>query len=328
MSQEKIEGVGARFYFLISLLWFATTALFSAETDIPLPKAMASLGDSISEGMLSEFSLEDPPSHWQVLHLITLSMKEHRGDSEERIKAFRKVYAAPKHSWAAGEEESDLIESHAERLKVYNPDLKVSNFSISGARSKHLYKQTAALLEDEDRNQIHYDYIAMMMGANDVGTETVEEMTTPFQFIGNIEDNLRLLLNKNPDRRILILGLPQIEKIFQNSVDLVAYSLPFYKFKCAEIRDLIYGPLVLFHPENTSAYETARNILKLYRSGMENLVTQLQEDYPQAHIKTVQGYEAKMPIVKTLSIDCFHPSFWGQAQLAETSWKLGFWPQR
>jgi lysophospholipase L1-like esterase len=292
---------------------------------VPIPKAMAALGDSLTEAMLSDFSLEDHPNPWQILHIITLANSA-PAEGSDRISSFRKFYASPNHSWATGEDESDIIASHFERLKVVNPQLKVSNYAVSGSESCEIKNQIDRLLEDEQKSGIRFDYITMLVGANDLRRENVEDMTSPVNYVGEIENNVRRLLDAEPDRRIFLVGLPDIFTVFEKSAKLVGYHVPLYTWNCSELRELIYGPLAIFRPQNPEAYEASKNVFRLYQKGVEALVVRLQDEYPLALIKTAQNYDSPRAIKKSLSIDCFHPSFWGQAQLAEVTWKKSFWP--
>ena len=56
------------------------------------------------------------------------------------------------------------------------------------------------------------------------------------------------------------------------------------------------------------------------------MVNRLQEEFPSAHLKTIQNLRSKQLTKKLVSVDCFHPSEWGQAELAEKTWLAGFWP--
>lgn len=296
-----------------------------AAEEVSFPRAMAALGDSISEALFSDFSLEHPPTTSQIMSMLKLAKQAK--DQEERRVLFRARYAKPSHSWSTGQDESDFVLSHYERIKDFVPSLQAYNFAVSGSQSKELGSQVSALLDVENEKGIDFDYVTLMIGSNDLRGDSLEELSTPDVFLNNVGSALRRLLDANPDRRVLVVGLPSIHSIFESSSDIIALSLWTGAYTCADIREQIYGPMVIFKKENTEPYDLSKILAKQYDDGLGVLVMTIQEQYPRAALRFVRDYGLPLKQNKSLSLDCFHPSPWGQAEIAEATWNRGFWPR-
>lgn len=314
-----VEGDEMSFLRIAAVSFFVSLSAVNAQLP-ELPHAMASLGDSMTEALMSDFSIEQPPNLIQVVSLISgASLKE-------RIPYFRKHFARPQHSWAAGGDDADIVISHLEHLKKYAPNLTVTNYSVSGAKTSDLADQVDALLQDEYKSSHTYDYITLLMGANDLASVEVDDLVSPITYERNLENQFRRILSADAKRRLLLVGLPPIFEIFDTSAEFQAYKFWNKTYSCSEMRKMVYGPLVVFMPENQEAYEQVKVLARLYDSALQNVKVNLSRDYPEAEIKVASGYRGGRTTRKTLSIDCFHPSVWGQARMAEATWALGFWP--
>lgn len=310
-------------FFVLSFV--CASSVVAKSSEVPLPHSMAVLGDSISEGMLVEFSTEYGPSLNRLLEMLKITSVD---TEEERKEKFRLHFAKIEHTWAGGDNPSDLVYSHYERLKEYVPDLKHYNFAVSGDSSFELVNQVDRLLEQEEKDDLSIDYITILIGANDLHAKKVAELTPPHIYSSNLETQFRRILDKDPNRRLLITGYPQIHEVFESTKDVVALDLILgVSYTCKEIRKSIYGQKILFKPEEKENYDIAVSYLHEYHHLLNVLRDRLNEDYPEAFIKTTDTYDSVQDAAKTMSIDCFHPSEWGHAEIAEHTWALGFWPE-
>jgi len=305
-----------------SILWLHVSAQ-SANDGVPLPQAQAVLGDSISEGMLVQFSIERPPLFRQIAGMMMVAL--YSKSQKDKLKTFREKYVRKESAWATGGDVSDLVFSHFERLKEIIPDFKGFNFAISGETSHDLARQVRTLLKKEEELGYTIDYLTIFIGANDLQGEELKDLTSPFVFLKNVENSLRMILDKDEDRRILLVGLPSVFEIFEETKDTIAYTLLNEEFKCSKIRKLLYGNNLLFRTEDKD-YFRVRALVRQYDRGVDYLVARLSDEYPLSDLKFVYNYLTLAQFKKALSIDCFHPSRWGQAQIAEVTWELGFWP--
>jgi hypothetical protein len=303
--------------------FFASVVNAQESERIPLPSAMGVLGDSISEALLSEFSLERPPTFGQMLGMVNAAI---RFSGLDRLNVFRKKYAKHQHSWATGDDESDIVLSHLERLRSLKSGIKGYNFAVSGAVTADLMGQVDDLLFTERTENVILDYLTVLLGANDLSSDSLEGMVSPLAYERNIERSLRRVLKANPHRAVLLVGLPHIHKVFEDSQKLTAYKVLGKKLSCSKMRELIYGRMIMFNPKSPN-YDATKITLEMYRNALVQVARHLAEEFPAAHIRAIHDYDAPSLAKKTLSLDCFHPSLWGQALLAEVTWAYGFWPE-
>lgn len=307
--------------FLVLTLTMSSAAADSEER-VPVPYFMAVLGDSISEGMLSEFSVEQPPTLGQMFSMVNLAKKF---SGIERLTVFRDLYAKPQHSWATGDDDTDIVQSHLERLRSIRPSLNGVNLAVAGSRTQDLLGQVDHLLTLESQSDRLTDYLMVFLGSNDLWGEKLDEMIPPNKFEDNVYTALKRLLDQNPHRLLLLVGLPHIDKIFKSSESMVAYKAFGSKISCKEMRENIYGKAIIFDSSNAE-YDNARVFIEMYRNALRQSAKRLQDEFPAAHIRAIQDYDMPSLAYKSLSTDCFHPSLWGQALLAEMTWRAGFWP--
>lgn len=122
-----------------------------------------------------------------------------------------------------------------------------------------------------------------------------------------------------------MLGFLISIRFFETFETLVAYSALGTKLACKEIREKVYGKAIIFDRLHDN-YQRAKMMIEMYRNALLQAANTLRGQFPQARIKVIHDYEAPSLAFKSLSTDCFHPSLWGQALLAEVTWAYGFWP--
>ncbi len=289
---------------------------------VELPKTMAAFGDSMTEALLARYALEKGLPNAEYVKMLKIAAME----EELRLDAFRKEYGHRELSWATGVKFDDLVESHAERLKKHIPDLRAWNFSISGARSHELHKQVSEMKRVVEHLEHGFDYVVMLIGNNDMLADQVSDFIDPQVLKMNVEMALEEILRDSPRAKVLLSGPPEIFEIFDASNGIEALKFLRMSVKCQELRKTLYGDKVIFRPENETDYEEAKNKLIAYRDALRSLPDEMSWRHPEAEIRFVEIPRSEQRAKKVLSVDCFHPSEWGQAELANATWKKGFWP--
>lgn len=285
------------------------------------PRAMAAFGDSMTEALLAGYSNEKGLPAAELSRMLSVAAL----DEEDRLDAFRKLYAHVDLSWATGLGETDLVKSHSERIRDYQSDLRSWNFSVSGAHSKDLLHQVHRALAAVDSEGMNLDYILILVGANDLMANQVADMTPVDLFKLHVETALDFLLSEFPEANVLLLAPPPIFDVFEKSENILAVKAGRYSLTCGQMRRTIYGKKAILDPSNASEYEASKVRLEEYRQALREIAEELKVFYPRASIKTPEIPASKQRIEKILSVDCFHPSEWGQAELAHSTWRLGFW---
>jgi len=291
--------------------------------EYPLPQAMAVLGDSISEAMLTNFSLENPPSTGDFMAMLGIALSTF--SSDVRINRFRNKYANKDKSWATGLNYSNFVYSHYERLLEHDSSIKGFNFAISGHKSKDLMGQIDKFLATEENENVNIEYVALLMGANDLVAHTIDKITPALKYIANIEAGLVKILEANGNRRILIVGIPHIIDVFIESAEMHAINIFGADWNCHKMRTTLYGDEATFQIDDLGLMMQVKNILVQYHNGLENMILRLKNDFVNADFILYRDYDMIQNVEKSLSVDCFHPSELGQAELAEKTWENGFY---
>lgn len=289
----------------------------------PLPERMGALGDSMTEAIFANYSNEKGLPTIEYLNLVRIATLE----ASKRMDAFRRQYAALKLSWATGDDPKNLVQSHFERLRRSVPQLKAWNFAVAGAEMAELSLQVDRLLEVEREEGASLDYLTVLIGENNLMQEDPENVLDPSSFGEQLYESIKRVLDEDSSREILLMGPPPIFQIFDESEKLLGFKMLGYELNCGELRRTIYGRKIPFVKENLENYAFAQQTLQDYLDQIDFVAERLSQVFPTAHIKSVRIPKPKLKAKKILSIDCFHPSEWGQAELAETTWKLGFWPK-
>ncbi len=307
---------------LVAFIGFVLVTVEISRDRPPIPQGIAVLGDSISEGMLAEYSLERPPTLRQWLGVLR-QLNDSAG--LDALTIFRKLFAKAWHSWATGDDRSDIVFSHYERLRRLNPDLKNYNFSVSGAKSQELELQVEEFIEAEANSGQSIDYVIVLVGANDLNVAQKEHLMPPMSYGFNVEMGLRRILSRDARRAVLIVSIPKVHEILERSSAFPVYKVAGKKIRCDVVRRKIYGNRPLFEKPGTMDYQATRMMAEMYRNEVDRVADRLREDFPASHIKAIRNYDEPRYDRKTLSVDCFHPSMMGQALLAELTWRESFW---
>ncbi len=287
------------------------------------PKTIAAFGDSMTEGLLASYALEKGLPTAEYIRMLQIAQMQ----AELRLPAFRKAYANRELSWATGYRKEDLIRSHFERIAAHEPEAKAWNFAVSGAHSKDLSDQIKEMESIVKEIPGGFDYIMLLIGNNDLMGKTLSEMGSAEALEMNLDLAVDEILRLNPRAKLLVSGPPKIFEIFDASKDLQVMKVMKYSITCGNLRKKIYGDEVIFKPEEIENYQAAQDLLFSYWKVIRELPERVSWLYPEAEIKVIEIPNSEQRAEKLLSVDCFHPSEWGQAELAANTWRLGFWGQ-
>jgi lysophospholipase L1-like esterase len=153
------------------------TASLSATDSPALPRSMAAIGDSITQGFGA-----DPLGLGVATHL----------------------------SWATGDNPGDPVHSHYERLLEAGADIKdrAVNLAVAGTRMADAPRQARAAVAAEA------DYVTLLMGANDVCVWSKAWMTPIARFEARFRETLEILIGGLPNARIFVLSIPDLYQIW------------------------------------------------------------------------------------------------------------------
>ena len=139
------------------------------------PSSMAALGDSITAGFGSCFTL----------------------------------VACQRRSWSTGGDAS--VESHYRRIREDNPKVRgnAHNFSEPGAESADLAGQANQAVDAK------VQYVTVLIGANDACEARVQDMTAVRTFRQRIDSGLGRLKKGLPKARVLVVSIPDLHRLWQ-----------------------------------------------------------------------------------------------------------------
>lgn len=248
-----------------------------AETP-PLPDSIVALGDSISQAASSGGSLgEDYPAN----------------------------------SWSTGT--STSVDSHYLRLLALNPDISGRNHngSVSGARMVDLLGQVQQVVP------LQPDYATILIGGNDLCTDTVDQMPSVATFQAQFQVAMDALTSGSPATNVYVVSIPRVYRLWElfhgNWWARVIWS---FGDVCQSL---------LANPTSTQSTDVARRQMVAQRNIDYNAaLAEVCAAYPRCRFDGNAVYNTDFDVGDAAG-DYFHPSVSGQAKLAAVSWAAGFW---
>ena len=249
----------------------------AADTALPLPDSMVAVGDSITQAASSAGSLGSD---------------------------------APQNSWSTGTSAS--VNSHYLRLLALGSPISGANHnrSVSGAKMAGLAAQMQAAAS------LQPDYVTVLMGGNDLCTDTVAQMTTVADFGAQFQAAMATLATASPGTNVLVVSIPdvyQLWTLFKN--DFWARFIWATAGICQSL---------LANPGSTQQADVDRRAAVRQRNIDYN--AQLATICAQFDRCRFDGNAVFNTPFTTgdVSGDYFHPSVQGQAKLASVSWAAGY----
>jgi lysophospholipase L1-like esterase/chitodextrinase len=251
----------------------------SASAVDPLPASIAAVGDSISQAASSGGSLgADYPAN----------------------------------AWSTGT--NATVNSHYARLLALNPAISghAWNDSVSGAKMADLAGQMRVAAGQRP------DYLTVLVGGNDLCTDTVGQMTAVSDFRAQFTTAMNTLTAGSPGTSVLVVSIPRVYQLWE------LFKSNFWARSIWSLGDICQS--LLANPTSTQAADVQRRAQVAQRNVDYN--TQLAEVCAQyARCRFDGNAVYNVAFAKSdVSGDYFHPSIAGQAKLAAVSWAAGYWP--
>ena len=250
----------------------------SAETALPFPATMAAVGDSITQAASSAGSLGAD---------------------------------APQNSWATGT--SSTVNSHYLRLLAAGAPISGANhnLSVSGAKMAGLDAQMLNAVG------LQPDYLTVLIGGNDVCTDTVAEMTSVATFRAQFEAAMSTLTSGSPDTHVYVVSIPDVYQLWS------LFKGDFWARFVWSVGDVCQS--LLANPTSTKQVDVQRR----QEVRQRNIDFNIELDEVCATYTLTCHYDGdavfNTQFTKSdVSGDYFHPSVAGQARLASVSWAAGY----
>ena len=216
----------------------------------------------------------------------------------------------PANSWSTGGAGWDGVISHYERIRALNPDIRDNNFNDaeSGARMSDGPEQARSAVEQRVR------YVTVMLGANDLCTSSPSTMTPVDTFRSQFRQTLRILVNDLPaGARIFVASIPDVHRLWD------IYHTNWLARLVWDVANICQS---LLAPDRTAAERALvrqRNLA--YNDVLATQCTRL------ARCRYDGGAVFSYPFTRSdvSTLDFFHPSLSGQANLARVTWAASWW---
>jgi len=242
----------------------------------PLPDSMAAIGDSITQA----FDVCCSPGEY------------------------------PEHSWATGDDDTDVVTSHYERVLASNASIAghVFNLSEVGAHMSDAPGQAASAVAQG------VEYITISMGANDLCAASAADMTDPASFKASFEEAMALLEDGLPSKaHIFVSSIPDIYQLWVALNGSTAAQAFWYTFRICES---------MLDRQNS---EDDRQQVVLRERELNAALEQVCGKYSNCLFDRLATYNVRFTADEVSSLDYFNPSLEGQAALADVTWAASWW---
>ncbi len=260
---------------VVAMALLVAPARVAAASPPPLPSSIAVLGDSISRAFDVCCYYGDHPSH----------------------------------SWATGNSSLDSIKSHYERLRALNPAIAGHqlNDAVTGAKMSAGPTQAASAVAQGAQ------YVAILLGANDLCTSSVATMTPTATFRQQFSSTMATL---DPDRRgvhVFVSSIPDVvhlwEVLHTSATARFVWSLAKI---CQSVLASSNGP-------------AQRDAVRAHEGELNTVLAEVCANYGNCRFDALTTYNFQFSAGDVSVLDFFHPDLDGQRKLAEATWGVSGW---
>jgi PKD repeat protein len=250
----------------------------AADTALPLPATMGAVGDSITQAASTGGTLGAD---------------------------------APQNSWSTGT--SGTVNSHYLRLVALGAPINQENhnLSVSGAKMAGLNTQMQNVVG------LQPDYLTVLIGGNDLCTDTVAGMTSVTDFRAQLLAAMTTLTAGSPNTNIYVVSIPDAYQLWN------LFNGDFWARFIWSVGSICQS--LLANPTSTQQADVQRRQQVRQRNIDYN--TQLAEVCAtfasQCRFDNNAVFNTQFT-KSDISGDYFHPSVAGQAKLASVSWSAGY----
>jgi PKD repeat protein len=262
---------------LLSLALLLGLLPAGAAADTPLPASMAAVGDSITQAASTGGSLG---------------------------------VDYPQNSWSTGT--NTTVNSHYQRLATLNPAITghATNLSVSGAKMANLQGQL------QQAAAIQPDYVTVLIGGNDICTDTEAQMTSVPDFRAQFEAAMGEM-SASPGTTVYVVSIPRVLGLWE------LFRNDWWARFIWNVGDICQS--LLANPTSTQTADVQRRARVAQRNvDFNQVLFEVCDAAPSCHWDGWAAYDTTFT-TNDVSADYFHPSIAGQAKLAAVSWAAGPW---
>ena len=214
----------------------------------------------------------------------------------------------PANSWATGT--NSTVNSHALRLQALGAQLTRHNLSVSGAKMANLDGQMANVVA------VQPDYVTVLIGGNDLCTDTVAQMTSVADFRTQFQTAMTRLMSGTTNTVVYVVSIPDVYQLWN------LFKGNFWARFIWSTADICQS--LLDNPTSTQSADVNRRETVRQRNIAYNAeLATVCAGYARCRFDNNAVFNTTFTS-SDVSGDYFHPSIAGQAKLASVSWAAGY----
>jgi lysophospholipase L1-like esterase len=217
----------------------------------------------------------------------------------------------PAASWSTGTD--TRVTSHYARLRALSDrTTRTYNNARSGAKMADLNRQmTLAVSQGAD-------YVTVLMGANDVCTNSESTMTSVQTFTAQFRTAMDAVTTGAPKVRVYVVSIPDIHHLWEILHDNWYARTAWWTFGICQS--------MLANPTSTATADVQRRARVRARNiALNQALESVCAAYRQCLFDDYAGFTTQFSPRDVSTRDYFHPSIAGQAKAAAVTWAAGYW---
>ena len=214
----------------------------------------------------------------------------------------------PQLSWSAGTDAS--VNSHYSRLVALNPGLSGHGYSVAKTGVKMV--DLAGQLRTAGYYKI--DYVTVLMGANDLCTSSAATMTRTYDLAVQFYKALAYYFYYNPDGHVFVSSIPDVYQLWSVLHTNARAKAVWSTFRICQS---------LLAASNTDA--DRQMVVDQEAADNSALAYVCTTYFARCRWDNMATFNFKFPVSDVSTVDYFHPSPAGQADLAATTWAASYW---
>lgn len=213
----------------------------------------------------------------------------------------------PAYSWSTGT--NTTVNSHARRLKITG---SAFNDAISGARMADLPGQ---MITVAGRN---VEYVTVLMGGNDVCTDTEGDMTSPSAYETDFRTAMNTLSTDPSPPLVYVVSVPNVKMLWEVLHDNSTARSRWNSYNICQ--SLLANPLSMEQVD-----VDRRERVKQRNMELNQRLRAACAAYSFCRFDGEAAFGTPFEASDVSTRDYFHPSAAGQAKLADVSFAHGYW---
>ncbi|HUF06578.1 MAG TPA: carboxypeptidase regulatory-like domain-containing protein [Candidatus Binatia bacterium] len=213
----------------------------------------------------------------------------------------------PARSWSTGS--NSTVKSHAYRLEITG---SAYNDAVSGAKMADLPGQATTV---SGRN---VDYVTVLMGGNDVCTDTESAMTDPASYEADFRTAMNTLAADTTPPLVYVVSIPNVKMLWEILKDNSSARSAWNSYNICQ--SLLANPL-----STDQADVDRRERVKQRNMAFNQALRVACADYAFCRFDGEAGFGTAFVPNDVSTRDYFHPSTAGQTKLASVSYDHGYW---